>query len=142
MMRLSSFTSPSCIWLKSSSSVVLEFLASTSSLSLSCLFSAISLASLSSFTALNTSPACGTSVRPRISTAVAGPATLSFSPLWFVISLIFPEHVPATILIPVLSVPLSTSRLATGPFALSRRASSTVPRASLSGFALSSSTSA
>ena len=73
-IRFSSLTSPSWIWLNSSSSVVLEFLARTSSLSLSCRFSAISLATFSSFTALNTSPACGTSVRPRISTAVAGPA--------------------------------------------------------------------
>ena len=80
-IRFRSFTSPSCIWLNSCSSVLAEFLARTSSLNLSFLFSAISLAILSSLTALNSSPACGTSVSPRISTAVAGPALAIFLPI-------------------------------------------------------------
>ena len=64
------------------------------------------------------------------------------SPLKLVISLILPEQVPATTLIPVLRVPLVTNSVATGPLFLSSLASITEPIASLDGFALSSSTSA
>ena len=135
-------TSPSWIWLNSSSSVVLEFLARISCLTFCCLWCAISFAWLDFLTALNWSPATGTSDSPRISTAVAGPAFFSFSPLLLVIRRILPEQVPATTLMSDFSVPLSTSRDAIGPLALSSLASSTVPIASLSGLAFSSSTSA
>ena len=88
------------------------------------------------------SPAFGTSERPMISTGTLGPAVFIFLPLSSVIARIRPTLVPAMITSPALSVPFETRSVATGPRPRSSFASTTVPFAALSGFALSSSISA
>ena len=80
-MRLRSLISPSCIWLKRSSSVVFCRDLSWESLILSRRSSATWRASLSSGVTWRMSPASGTSLKPMISTGVEGPASWMRSPL-------------------------------------------------------------
>ena len=141
-MRFNCFVSPACSLPKNSSSELVDFVAMSSPLSFSLRFSAISFAFLSFLSALNSSPACGTSVNPSTSTAIPGTALCNFFPFALTIDLILPEAVPATTLIPTFKVPFITSNVAMAPLLLSSFASITLPSASLLGFALNSKTSA
>ena len=80
--------------------------------------------------------------KPVTSTGVEGPASLILSPLKLIIFLILPIADPTIIVSPIFNVPLSTSILTTGPFALSSLASNTVPFACFLGFAFNSNISA
>ncbi|MNC39835.1 hypothetical protein D3C75_885140 [compost metagenome] len=104
--------------------------------------SAISRALRSSSKARNMSPACGTSVRPVISTGVEGPASFRRLSLSLTIARTRPKVLPAIKESPTLRVPFCTSTRATGPLPLSSSASITVPLARLLGLAFSSWTSA
>ena len=83
----------------------------------------------------------GTSLNPSASTGNDGPASLILLPCSSTIALIFPRTEPAAKTSPDFKVPFCTNKVATGPFALSRWASITVPFANLSGLACRSSTS-
>ena len=91
---------------------------------------------------MKTSPAWGTSFKPRISTGVDGPAFFTRRPLSSIIALILPNAVPTVTLSPTFSVPFWTSTVATGPRPLSSCASRIRPRPFLLGFAFNSFTSA
>ena len=93
---------------------------------------------VTSGTTRRTSPASGTSDRPRITAADAGPAFGMRLPAEFSSALILPNVLPATTTSPTRSVPVWTMSVATGPRPLSRRASMMVPTASRFGLALSS----
>ena len=88
------------------------------------------------------SPALGTSDRPRISTGMEGPASCTCLPFSSTMARTLPKAVPAKSISPFFSVPLCTSRVATAPRPLSRRASTMMPLAGASTGAFSSSTSA
>ena len=100
------------------------------------------LASLSESIATRISPAFGTSFKPRISTGIEGPASLTRCPLSSTIALILPWHAPAATWSPTFNVPFCTSTVATGPRPLSSSASITIPLALRFGFAFNSCTSA
>ena len=100
------------------------------------------LASFSFSVATNTSPALGTSLRPRISTGVDGPASFTRRPLSSIMARILPKHAPAAMVSPTLKVPFCTRTVATGPLPLSSSASITRPLPLRLGLAFSSSTSA
>ena len=104
-------------------------------------FSAMERASLSS-TANITSPACGTSDKPKISTGMDGRATFTFSPRSFVIARTLPYATPARIVSPTRKEPFCTNTVHTGPRPLSNCASITIPCALRLGFAFNSCTSA
>src|SRR5471030_2036910 len=91
---------------------------------------------------MTSSPACGTSVRPWISTGIDGPASLIGLPFSSSMARTRPYEEPARITSPRFSVPDCTRIVATGPLPLSRRPSTTRPRAGASIGAFSSSTSA
>ena len=84
------------------------------------------------------SPACGTSVKPKISTGVEGAAFLTLSPESESRALTLPHTFPTTTQLPVFNVPFWTRSVATGPLPLSRFASITTPDAGASGFAFKS----
>ena len=88
------------------------------------------------------SPACTTPERPKISTAVAGPASVIFCPRSSSIARMRPYCRPHTNGSPTRSVPSCTSTVATGPRPRSSLASMMAPRACLTRLARSSSTSA
>ena len=134
----SSLISPSFIWSKRLSRVTLVCALKISSFLAAFLWSTRVLARRSSETASKISPPTGTSSRPVISTGTEGPASVTLSPLSFVITLTRPTQVPAMIVSPLWSVPFWTSTVAIGPLPLSSLASITVPFAALSGLALSS----
>ena len=100
------------------------------------------LASLSFSVTTRISPAFGTSLSPRISTGVEGPASFTFLPLSSIMARTLPELAPAAIKSPTRRVPFCTRMVATGPFPLSSSASITRPLALLFGFAFNSPTSA
>ena len=77
-----------------------------------------------------------------ICTGVDGPAESSFIPYASEMARTLPQLAPTSTASPILSVPVCTKSVAIAPLCLSRYASTTVPRAFLSGFATSSSTSA
>ncbi|MNN20582.1 hypothetical protein D3C81_1338670 [compost metagenome] len=142
MITLRSLISPSLMCLNRSSRVTRVFVFSSDWRWVVERLSAIARALRSSSNAMNGSPACGTSVRPVISTGVEGPASLILRPLSFTMARTRPKQFPATKASPTFSVPFCTRIRATGPRFLSSSASMTVPRARLSGFALYSFTSA
>ncbi len=117
-------------------------LASSCSRCSSCRSLANCRAALSSFMARMISPAWGTSEKPKTSTGVEGPASLTFSPRSFIIARTRPQAVPAIMGSPTRKVPLWTRTVATGPRPLSNLASMTVPMANRSGLAFSSDNSA
>ena len=84
----------------------------------------------------------GTSLRPKISTGIDGPASLTRRPLSSTIARTLPLAAPADTKSPTFKVPFCTRIVATGPRPLSSSASITSPLARLFGFAFSSSTSA
>ena len=139
---LSSLSSPSFMDEKRLSRVTFWNCLNCSSFCSCFLCSTSSRASFSSETASNLSPPVGTSSRPITSTGTDGPASSSFLPRSFVITLTLPTVVPATTMSPVLNVPFCTRSVATGPLPLSSLASITIPFAARFGFALSSSISA
>ena len=106
-----------------------------------CCFStrlaAIVRASFSSNTA-SSSPADGTSFKPRTSTGTDGPAFLTFSPRSLIIARTLPKQVPATMESPMWRVPFCTRTVATEPRPLSSFASMMIPRASHLALAFSS----
>ena len=91
---------------------------------------------------MTSSPALGTSVRPWISTGIDGPASVIALPFSSSIARTRPKDEPASTTSPRFRVPDCTRMVATGPRPLSRRASTTRPRAGASTGAFSSSTSA
>ena len=141
-MMFRSLTLPASIWLNRSSRDTLDILRICSALSLSRRSSATCRDSLSTSATFITSPAEGTSPKPSTSTGWLGPAEVTLRPLSSIIARTRPKAVPATMGSPILRVPFCTSTVATGPRPLSSSASIMVPRAALSGFALSSRTSA
>ena len=100
--------------------------------------SAISCAFFASLTASNVSPAFGTSVRPRISTGVDGPATVTERPASSVIARTLPTAGPLNKKSPVRRVPSVMMTRATGPLPRSSKASTTTPCAGFFGLARSS----
>ena len=69
----------------------------------------------------------GTSARPRMTTALDGPAFVTRLPLSFSSARTRPNVSPTTMMSPTLSVPVWTSAVATGPRPLSSCASTIVP---------------
>ncbi len=130
-----SFKLPSWIWLNRSSSISFALLCEIN-------VSAKLLASLSFSQATNTSPAFGTSFRPRISTGIDGPASFTRLPLSSIIALTLPCAEPAATESPTRRIPFCTRTVATEPLPLSSCASSTSPLARRLEFAFSSRTSA
>ena len=91
MIRGSSFTFPALIWLNRSSRDSFALVSSRSLFLLSEMkVSAKLRASFSLSVATNTSPACGTSFKPKISTGVDGPASFTLRPLSSIIARILP----------------------------------------------------
>mmetsp|Transcript_38281 Transcript_38281/g.91655 ORF Transcript_38281/g.91655 Transcript_38281/m.91655 type:complete len:322 (+) Transcript_38281:1686-2651(+) len=104
---------------------------------------ASSLAVCSSSATTKRSPASGTPLIPTMLTGVLGPASLYLVlPSKPISALTLPFASPATNESPTRTVPLCMSVVATVPSPFSTRASRTTPCASLSGFALRSSSSA
>ena len=91
---------------------------------------------------MKSSPACGTSVKPWISTGIDGPAALMALPFSSNMARTRPNVWPANTTSPTFKVPDCTKTVATGPRPLSKRASITRPLAIASTGALSSNTSA
>ncbi len=139
---MSSRISPSFIFAYSSSRVSFFLFAISVNLSFCCLAKATCLALFSSSTTVNMSPADGTSWNPITSTGVEGIASIILLPVSSINALTLPAWVPARNASPILKVPDCTSTVAIGPLPLSSFASTIVPRAFLSGLALSSITSA
>ena len=141
-MRGNSLTPPMLICFAISSSVMcLICLWSCSRLSC-CLLIPISLAVLSFSTTTKVSPACGVPSKPNTCTGVEGGASRTLFPLSSNIARTLPWYIPATNGSPILKVPFWTRIVAVIPLPLSSWASTTAPRASLSGFAFKSSNSA
>jgi hypothetical protein len=105
-------------------------------------YSVSSRARASFSTTAKVSPGEGTPSRPRISTGVAGPASVSCSPRSFSRARTRPNWLPATTMSPRFSVPRLTSTVETAPRPLSSLASITTPSAVRSGLAFRSRTSA
>mmetsp|Transcript_13700 Transcript_13700/g.23504 ORF Transcript_13700/g.23504 Transcript_13700/m.23504 type:complete len:349 (-) Transcript_13700:1421-2467(-) len=103
-------------------------------------FSAMALASSNGISS-NSSPASGTPLRPRTSTADEGPASWTLLRPSPNIARTLPYTVPQTTVLPTRSVPFWTSSDATEPISLSTRPSMQVPFAALDGLAKRSSTS-
>ena len=104
--------------------------------------SATSRAFFSSANTSASSPALGTSDKPKISTGIDGVATSIGLPVSSSMARTLPNAVPASSISPLRSVPLCTSSVATAPRPLSNRASTIRPLAGASTGAFSSNTSA
>ena len=103
---------------------------------------AISRAFFSSANTIASSPALGTSDKPKISTGIDGPASLMVLPSSSVMARILPNTEPANSMSPLRKVPDWTNKVATAPRPLSKRASTMMPFAGASTGAFNSNTSA
>ena len=90
---------------------------------------AISRALRSSFNTITSSPALGTSDKPKISTGIDGPASLISFPDSSIMARTLPNVEPAKIISPRFKVPDCTNTVVTGPRPLSKRPSITKPLA-------------
>ena len=139
---LSSLTSPSRSFSKIFSRDMRVFWACSSSRTLRCRYSATRRAAFSSGMTRKSSPARGTSSKPRTSTGVAGGASRRRSPRSLSMARTRPKVIPATKGSPSRRVPSWMMTVATGPLPRSSRLSMIRPRAGRSGAALRSSISA
>ncbi len=90
MIRFSSLVSPSCIFSKSFSRLNLLVFESSFDRCFWVRYKLTCLALLSSASAINSSPALGTPIRPNTSTGIEGPAVSTYIPLSFNMARIFP----------------------------------------------------
>ena len=128
-MRLSVCTSPSSIWLNMFSSLAACCFANFTSRNLPARKLAISLALRSSFSTITSSPALGTSAKPKISTGIDGPASLISLPDSSNMARTRPKVVPAKIISPRRKMPDCTNTVETEPRPLSSLPSITRPLA-------------